>query len=327
MTIQAGARVASDLYFNQLTNPGTTGGAFFTPLQTPVIPTQALPPFNKGTSNTTAVTVENGLTATLTAGRYGDVTVQPGATLRLVNQGLYEFRQIWVKSGARLEFTLPVDVRVTGGLSGDNDSYIGPSASGSARPQDAVFYVNTTDNKSKFPAAVAISPKAFILANVYAQNGTILLNSGVTGTGSFWGKDVIVGKHTTLTLATAFGGFGMTSTGGGAAGEELSLIEATAETPASIPTTFSLEQNYPNPFNPSTTIRYGIPEPADVTLTIYNALGQEVTRLVEGNREAGYHVVHWEGINRSGLTVGTGIYFYRLTAGSFVETKKAILMK
>jgi hypothetical protein len=89
-----------------------------------------------------------------------------------------------------------------------------------------------------------------------------------------------------------------------------------------IPTAFGLEQNYPNPFNPSTTIHYGLPNKTDAQLSVFNTLGQQVARLVNGDMEAGYHEVKFNG---SGLS--SGVYFYRLQAGSFVETRKLILVR
>ena len=89
-----------------------------------------------------------------------------------------------------------------------------------------------------------------------------------------------------------------------------------------IPPEFWLDQNYPNPFNPSTTIRFELPGPGNITLRIFNTLGQEVTVLLNGRKEAGYYEVTWDA-----SSVPSGIYFYRLQAGEFVETKKMILSK
>ncbi|MFN0158151.1 MAG: T9SS type A sorting domain-containing protein [Bacteroidota bacterium] len=100
-----------------------------------------------------------------------------------------------------------------------------------------------------------------------------------------------------------------------------------------IPDGFSLSQNYPNPFNPSTTIRYNLPRESRVVLIMYDILGREVTRLVDGIEEAGAKQLVWSGLNHHGSSVASGIYFYRLEAASlasgqrFVETRKLVFMK
>jgi aminopeptidase N len=88
------------------------------------------------------------------------------------------------------------------------------------------------------------------------------------------------------------------------------------------PRVFALAQNYPNPFNPSTTIRYGLPQRAEVTLTVFNTLGQQVAQLVNGEVDAGYHEVKFDG---NGLS--NGVYLYRMQAGAYVETKKLVLVR
>ena len=88
-----------------------------------------------------------------------------------------------------------------------------------------------------------------------------------------------------------------------------------------------LMQNSPNPFNPSTAIKYYIPQAVDATITIYDLLGREVTKLVNSQVEAGYHVVYWNGRDRFGNAAASGVYIYRLTAGNFNEIKKMNLLK
>lgn len=105
-----------------------------------------------------------------------------------------------------------------------------------------------------------------------------------------------------------------------------------ANAPTEVPTTYALSQNYPNPFNPTTTIRYALPEPAAVSLRIYNMLGQEIATLVDAQQEAGYHSVPWRGTNHEGAAVASGVYLYRLTArGSsgtpFTQIRKMTLMR
>ena len=94
------------------------------------------------------------------------------------------------------------------------------------------------------------------------------------------------------------------------------------------PLTFKLHQNYPNPFNPSTTIQYTIPEQSNVKIEIFNALGQRVNIIVNGElRQAGHHEVVWEGVDMNGRTVSSGMYMYRITAGEFIDTKRMMFLK
>ena len=93
------------------------------------------------------------------------------------------------------------------------------------------------------------------------------------------------------------------------------------------PAAFRLEQNFPNPFNPTTTIRYALSQGAHVTLRIYNGLGQLVATLVDEFQAAGHKANVWNGTNDSGLRVASGMYMYRMTAGSLTDTKRMLLLK
>ena len=105
-----------------------------------------------------------------------------------------------------------------------------------------------------------------------------------------------------------------------------------------IPRRFELAQNYPNPFNPSTTIRFSLPSPSHVRLSVHNMLGQEIARLVDMQMAAGAYASVWDGRTQSGLTAATGMYICRLqatpaggnetgTGTTFVETRKMLLVK
>jgi hypothetical protein len=89
-----------------------------------------------------------------------------------------------------------------------------------------------------------------------------------------------------------------------------------------LPTKFALYTNYPNPFNPNTTIQYDIPKASQVTLVIYNVLGQKVRELIKSYQEAGRYSVNFDAGN-----LPSGLYIYRLQAGYFTSIKKMILLK
>lgn len=93
------------------------------------------------------------------------------------------------------------------------------------------------------------------------------------------------------------------------------------------PTEYKLNQNFPNPFNPVTEIEYQLPEAANVTLMIYNSIGQRIKTLVSQHQNAGRFAVKWDATNDYQETVPSGIYFFRLETSDFVEMKKMLLIK
>ena len=94
-----------------------------------------------------------------------------------------------------------------------------------------------------------------------------------------------------------------------------------------LPNSFSSTQNYPNPFNPNTKFTYSVPVKTEVTVNVFNVLGQKVRTLVNGPRDAGTYDVEWNGQSDDGRAVASGMYFYKITAGSFVQTRKMLLTK
>jgi glucuronoarabinoxylan endo-1,4-beta-xylanase len=89
-----------------------------------------------------------------------------------------------------------------------------------------------------------------------------------------------------------------------------------------LPATFALFQNYPNPFNPKTVVRFQVPGISDVKLVVYDILGREVAVLVNERKSAGIYEVSY---GASGLA--SGVYIYRLTAGTYVQSRKMVLLK
>jgi len=102
---------------------------------------------------------------------------------------------------------------------------------------------------------------------------------------------------------------------------------STTQTQEKLPKQFKIAQNYPNPFNPSTIIKFGLPEQQRVRLVVYDFLGRAIRTLRDEEMPAGYHEVIWDGKDEHGLDVASGLYFYRLTAGAFMEARKMVLVR
>jgi photosystem II stability/assembly factor-like uncharacterized protein len=150
--------------------------------------------------------------------------------------------------------------------------------------------------------------------------GVVFTDSVIAGEGS-WSVQVADSNvyqgvsFTDANNGTVVGGFGIIlhTTSGGVTGIK--------DNPTRLPSQFVLEQNYPNPFNPSTTIRYSLPSRSHVTMTVFNTLGQQVAELVNREVDPGSHDVKFDGSN-----IASGIYFYRIRAGSFVQTRKLVVI-
>jgi flagellar hook assembly protein FlgD len=94
-----------------------------------------------------------------------------------------------------------------------------------------------------------------------------------------------------------------------------------------MPEEFALHQNFPNPFNPATLIRYELPQRADVSIIVYDIMGQQIVSLVSENQSAGYHSIKWNGKDRLGHQASTGMYLYVIHASDFAQTRKMLLLK
>jgi hypothetical protein len=101
-----------------------------------------------------------------------------------------------------------------------------------------------------------------------------------------------------------------------------SVTSVNNETGVKLPTSYELKQNYPNPFNPTTEIAFSLANKEEVSLVVYNLIGQQIAVLVNGSMNPGSHIVKFNAAN-----MASGVYLYRLTAGNFVSIKKMILLK
>ena len=98
-------------------------------------------------------------------------------------------------------------------------------------------------------------------------------------------------------------------------------------TGSQLPKEYALYENYPNPFNPTTTIKYSIKENIWVKLIIYNVMGQVVRTLVDETKPSGVYMVKWDGRNENSEMVSSGVYFYRLEAGKFIDTNRMMFVR
>jgi len=103
--------------------------------------------------------------------------------------------------------------------------------------------------------------------------------------------------------------------------------DLTGDEPLEVPDATFLAQNFPNPFNPITTIGFGIKEPGHISLRIYDTAGRLVRTVIDESRPAGRYEVGWNGSDDNGAPAASGVYFYRLRAGDFLETKKMVLLR
>ena len=158
-----------------------------------------------------------------------------------------------------------------------------------------------------------------LFAGTYSGGVYLLANNGTSWTA------VNTGLTNTYVNALAVSGTNLfvgTQAGGVWRRPLSEMITSVERLPSDLPTHFSLDQNYPNPFNPATAISFSLPSQSFVSLKVFDALGREVDVLLSEELSAGTYSRQW---NAGGLS--SGIYFYRLQAGSFTETKKLVLLR
>ena len=162
--------------------------------------------------------------------------------------------------------------------------------------------------------------------NIFAGTGGGVFLS--TDNGSNWnavnnGLLQLTVYSLTISGDNIFAGTDGAGAGGGVWRRPLSeMITAVETNKDNLPTEFALEQNYPTPFNPSTKISWQLPIGIQATLKVYDVLGKEVATLVNEYKPAGTYELTWNAAN-----LPSGVYFYRIKAGSFIQTRKMILLK
>jgi hypothetical protein len=216
--------------------------------------------------------------------------------------------------GVKIKGTATVGNRITGNRITANDSLGIENVSGGNLEITPPTILSVTATQ----VAGKTTPNRFVEAFTdEGHQGRVLLGSSMTDSAGGFTiplSSPVLLAHVTATSTDAAGNtseFGV-----------FTVTDVSREHASRIPLTFELSQNYPNPFNPSTTIRYGLPHRSQISLMVYNTLGQLVSQLVSGEEEAGYHEVKLQGSELS-----SGVYFYRLQAADFVQTRKLLLIR
>jgi len=198
---------------------------------------------------------------------------------------------------------------------------------------DAIVSITSTGNVVTYSSPVQIGA-ALLTFNLPTSVGNPVLGDGATGMDLLYGRQggqlkvlvynigsnaILSGSHTLVTIP----GDGLELVSVELADYNGNAVKSVIQ---NLPNRFDLAQNIPNPFNPSTKIALALPAPSDYTITIYNIAGQ-IIREYAGHSEAGAVEVVWDGTDRNGGRVSTGLYFYKATAGNFSGVKKMLLLK
>jgi len=324
-------------------------------------------PVNLGTSGDYVILAKTGISATGTTHITGNIGISPAAATFITGFGLiadatntFSTSSLITGKVYAADYATPTPTILTTAVSDMETAY--NDAAGRTSPDHSEIFTGDVTGKILYPglykwstgvnisaAGVTISGSSSdvwifqISGTLTVGNGAIVtLSGGAKASNIFWQ----VADNTTLGTTADFKGIILCKTliemqsgatlNGRALVQTAVTLDANAITGPTtvtsvedgllIPKEFSLLQNYPNPFNPSTNIQYSLGKATQVSLRVYSLLGVEIATLVNSKQEAGTYSVPFN--SRTGfLNLSSGIYFYRLEAGSFVSTKKLILMK
>jgi hypothetical protein len=323
-------------------------------------------PVNLGTAGDFVMLAKTGISTTGTTQITGDIGLSPSAASFITGFGLiadasgtYSTSSLITGSVFAADYTSPTPSKMTTAVSDMQTAYT--DAAGRTLPDYSELYSGDLTGKTlvhglyKWSTGVMISDGGVIISgtandvwifqvaqNMTAADGAIVtLSGGALASNIFWqvGGQVTLGttaqmKGIILCQTAIAMNTGATLNGRALAQTAITLDANTVTKPATVaaikngiaPHEFALYQNYPNPFNPSTSIQYSIEKPVNVSLKVYNVLGSEVAVIVNGRQEAGGYTVIFHTVNGS-RSLSSGVYFYRLEAGSFVSTKKFVLLQ
>lgn len=325
------------------------------------------PPVNLGSAKEFVVLAKTGITATGNTDITGDLGISPAAATAITGfdlildpSGTFSTSSLVNGKIYAADYAAPTPVILTAAISDMETAYT--DAAGRTLPDYTELYAGDLTGQTltrgiyKWGTGVLVSAGGVTIsgtaddvwifqiaqdltlsngANVYLTGGAKASNifwqvGGQTtlGTTSVLNGVILCQTQIVMSTGATFNGRAFAQTAATLDGNQVSdtLVTSININDDKIITTFLLEQNYPNPFNPSTVIQYSIERAANVTLKVYNILGSEVVTLVNEHQEAGNYLIPF---NTNDLVNGlsSGIYFYRLQAGSNVSAKKFVLMK
>lgn len=331
-----------------------------------VMPQSSPAPVNLGTAGDFVILAKTGISATGTTHITGDIGISPAAASFITGFGLiadasntFSTSSLVTGKVYAADYTSPTPTKMTTAIGDMQTAYT--DAAGRTLPDYTELYAGDLTGKIlthglyKWGTEVLISAGGVTISgtasdvwifqiaqNLTVANGAIVtLSGGALASNIFW---QVAGQVTLGTTADMKGiilcqtaiamSTGATLNGRALAQTAVTLDANTITKPTTVtavendvvPQAFSLNQNYPNPFNPSTKIQYTIGNASLVSLVVYDLLGNKVVTLVNGRQEAGNYSVSF-GKTKGTLGLSSGVYFYRLEAGSFVSTKKLMLLK
>ena len=306
---------------------------YFAPMVMPTLPaTPALPLIQ------TTISVPAYAKVTLAPGAYGTLSVGQGGWV-ILPPGTYSFTRITLGIGAFLQYDPngqaeqlegPQDEMPIGALArvtvhvGDIDIARGAiiSSGDVNMSSHLLMYVRTRNS------LVLMGPGAFFHGSLIAPSARVVLSNGVNMAGAIYSRTIDVAETAMFQahplVAPVTGGAlaaGFANMGAGPPAPD----DGSTDAPI-LALDFELGQNTPNPFRPSTTIRFALPTARDVELRVFDLAGRAVKTLADGSLGPGVHTLQWDGTSDRGSRLASGVYFYRLTAGSDRAERKMVIV-
>lgn len=309
ISIGTGCVLPGSVFYNQMDNQGIISGVQTAALSIPVI--SDWPTFQTGAAGTQSVSIKRG-SITLAAGSYADVTVPVGTTL-ILSGGVYRIRSLTIGDKGIVDVSKASDIMIGEKMTVGINARIGPKSKTTVKSSDIRFYIAAYYSAPSY--ALSLGNGSVLIANIYAPNGHCVTGSSVKITGAMIAKTITIGAYSQIILSSCWSRSNFISKQ-----QEADMTVVKLET-------VILHQNYPNPFNPTTTIRFELSEAQEISISVYNVLGQEVQKLLEGKVDGGMHQITWDGRDRDGQAAATGMYIYRVKTASGVVSRKMMLMK